>query len=265
MEGKYDTINLADDMMVSVIIPAFNEELIIQDTIQRIEHAFAVNRGRGIAWEIIVCDNDSTDGTAQAAREAGARVVSEPARQISRARNTGAGIADGGWYLFIDADSYPRPELVTEMLDLVESGEVIGCGTTVLVEGGTLFNRLRMERMNPFFRFLTLSGGAFLLCRADAFHSLGEFSIHLYALEDIDFVMRLKALGRKQGKEFAVLYRYPVITSGRRGEYRVLPLAVLFLSNFMAVILFFLQYFLPKSWVAKLGSWTMGYWYTRRG
>lgn len=62
---------------VSVVIPALNEEEVIARTVEAIP--------RDIVSEIIVVDNGSTDRTAEQARRAGARVVSEPARGYGRA------------------------------------------------------------------------------------------------------------------------------------------------------------------------------------
>ena len=70
----------------------------------------------------MVCDNQSTDKTAEIATELGGRVVFELPLPISKARNSGVSIANGHWLLFIDADTYPRPELLAAMLDLIESG-----------------------------------------------------------------------------------------------------------------------------------------------
>jgi len=39
-----------------------------------------------------------------------------------------------------------------------------------------------------------------------------------YALEELDFVKRLKAYGRKTGKRYTVLHKHPIITSGRKGD-----------------------------------------------
>ena len=69
-----------------------------------------VRRGWGV--ELIVCDNNSTDRTAEIARNAGARVVFEPVNQIARARNRGAAAATGDWLIFVDADSHPSAGLV---------------------------------------------------------------------------------------------------------------------------------------------------------
>lgn len=248
-------------MLLSVIIPAYNEERLLPQTLGRINHALEENRERGVSWEIIVCDNNSTDSTAAIAAQAGAKIAFEPINQIARARNTGADVARGDWLLFVDADSYPGPELVAELLDVVEDGNLIGCGTTVVVEGGTLFNKLRMERLNPLYRLLNWSGGALLMCQSSAFRAIGGFSTALYAYEEIEFVIRLKRYGRGRGKRFIVLHRHPVITSGRKGEYGIFSLGILFLSNFAAVLLFGLHYILPRAVVEKLGTKLLGYWY----
>ena len=250
-------------MLISIIIPENNEEKIIQHTLELLFLALNEQRDEGYSWEIIVGDNHSTDKTVEIAAKAGAKIVKEPFRQISRVRNTGARVAQGEWFIFMDADSYPQPELIAEVIGVIENGNNIGCGTTILVEGGTLFNKLRMERMNPVYRFFNISGGAFVLCQSEAFQAVKGFSTHLYAYEDLDFVFRLKKYGRMSGKNFPVLQN-PIITSGRRGEYSFCAMLALFTSNFIAVILFMLQYILPKSLISILGSKTLGYWYNSR-
>ncbi|MEP6879988.1 MAG: glycosyltransferase, partial [Nitrosospira sp.] len=76
-------------MHLSIIIPAFNEERLIEPCLQSVSASLAANDRPGLTSEIIVVDNNSTDNTANLARQAGARVVFEPINQIGRARNTG--------------------------------------------------------------------------------------------------------------------------------------------------------------------------------
>ena len=80
-------------MDVSVIIPAYNEESYLPQTIGAIKSS--ILELPQLEWEIIVVDNVSTDLTSQIAEELGARVVLEANRGISKARNRGAKHASG--------------------------------------------------------------------------------------------------------------------------------------------------------------------------
>ncbi len=80
---------------LSIVIPAWNESKSLGETTRHINEALLANGTGDFSWEIIVCDNASTDGTATIAQDAGARVVFEPERGIARARNAGAAIAQG--------------------------------------------------------------------------------------------------------------------------------------------------------------------------
>src|SRR5438093_5774820 len=89
---------------------------------------------RGWPAEVIVCDNNSSDRTAELARAAGARVVFEPINQIARARNTGAAVANGDWLLFIDADSHPEPELFADVAIAIQGGTCLAGGSTIRLD-----------------------------------------------------------------------------------------------------------------------------------
>ena len=90
-------------MKLSIIIPAYNEEKLITRCLTSVFAALATAESRLNGSEVIVADNDSTDATADLARQAGARVVFEPKRQIARARNAGAAAATGDWFLFVES------------------------------------------------------------------------------------------------------------------------------------------------------------------
>ena len=75
-------------MRVSVVLPAFNEEKLLPAALAAVRVAASAFTSRGWEWECVVCDNNSTDGTAAVARAAGATVVFEPVNQIGRARRT---------------------------------------------------------------------------------------------------------------------------------------------------------------------------------
>ena len=102
-------------MKISIIVPAFNEEQFLGKSLAQIKAAASALANTGWGTELIVCDNNSTDRTAEIARAAGANVVFEPVNQISRARNSGATAATGDWLVFVDADSYPSAGVFADM------------------------------------------------------------------------------------------------------------------------------------------------------
>jgi len=249
-------------MKLSVIIPAYNEEKYIADTLSKVKQAIQENNIDNNDWELIVCDNNSVDKTVQIAQQYGAILIHEPINQISRARNTGASIAKGHWLLFIDADTYPNASLMQEVFTIINDNSYIGCGATVKVEGGTFFNRARMERLNPLLRLLKICGGAFLLCKADAFRTIDGFSLTLYAYEEIDLIKRLKKHGKTVNKKFTILHKNPIITSGRKGDYTLPSMITLLVSNAVAPLLYLFRKFLPKKVIHLISKKMLGYWYT---
>ena len=106
-------------MQLSVVIPAYNEELYLPETLTRVTKALAV---AGWPSEIVVVDNDSYDSTRAISESFGARVVFEREHNISRVRNTGAAHAMGDVLIFVDADTLV-PELLFERIGGVMEDE----------------------------------------------------------------------------------------------------------------------------------------------
>src|SRR5262249_11902031 len=124
-----------NELKISVIIPAFNEERRLGETLRQINTALPAFHKRNWETEVIVCDNNSTDRTAEIARAATAKVVFEPVNQIARSRNCGAAAASGDWLIFVDADSHPGPALFGDVADQIASGKCIAGGSTVKFDG----------------------------------------------------------------------------------------------------------------------------------
>ena len=203
-------------MRVSVIVPAFNEELLLADTLAEIRKASAAFSLRGWAVELIVCDNNSTDNTAGIARAAGATVVLEPLNQIARARNTGAAAATGDWLFFVDADSHPSRELFGDAAEQILSGRVLAGGAAIRMDETMLAARLTLGLWNLVSRWRTLMAGSFIFVEATAFRSVGGFSHEWFAAEELDLSRRLKKLARNTGRRVVILHRHPIRTSGRK-------------------------------------------------
>ena len=206
-----------DLCLISVVVPAFNEEKRLPQCIQRIREAFAASPEVGTAYEIVVCDNNSTDDTAAIAERSGCQVIFEPINQISRARNTGARVASGRWLLFIDADSWPSPKLIKDIVPLLSDTGCIGCGSTIQVVDGPRWFKFVWESKNWSMRTFKWCAGGFVLCRRDAFLEIRGFSEEQYLFEELDFVRRLQKVGATRDQKFVILHEHPFSTSGRRG------------------------------------------------
>ena len=205
-------------MKLSVIIPAFNEAKRIASCLQHLSSALRANARSDLESEIIVVDNNSTDGTAEIARSAGIRVVFEPINQIARARNAGASAATGDWFLFVDADTHVRAGTLAEMLTLLETNTCIGGGTVLRYDKPDLVARCFLFLSNPVVRCLKLTPGCFIFCRGDVFRALGGFSEEMFAGEDADFGWRLRRWSRAHGLRLRILSACPPVTSLRKVE-----------------------------------------------
>jgi len=98
-------------MKISIVVPAYNEEKYIGDCLQSI----AANRTDDIL-EIIVIDNASTDATAATAeRFPGVRVMREPQKGLTRARQHGLMEAKGDLIAYLDADTRMPPGWVARV------------------------------------------------------------------------------------------------------------------------------------------------------
>ncbi|MBU63616.1 MAG: glycosyl transferase family 2 [Opitutae bacterium] len=201
----------------SVIIPAYNEEVLLADTIAE------VRRGMvdllPLSGEMIVVDNNSVDRTPEIAIASGARVVFEPINQISRARNAGAREAKGKYLFFVDADTIVPRSLLKKSLNFMIEGDVGAGGSTLCFD-----SKLPVGSSEHFFakfwnlisRSFRMAAGSFIFCRREAFQSIGGFSEKVFAGEEIFLSMALKRWCRKSGYVFRILNCNPVVTSSRK-------------------------------------------------
>jgi glycosyltransferase involved in cell wall biosynthesis len=121
--------------MISVIVPAYNEELAIREDLQTIQYTLIE---AGLEHEIIVVDDGSTDGTNAIARGfRGVQVLRHPYnRGTGAARTTGLRAAKGDIIIMTDADgTYPNRDIPALLKALEGNDMVIGARTK---EAGTL-------------------------------------------------------------------------------------------------------------------------------
>ncbi len=120
--------------MISIIVPAYNEENGIRKTVERVKKVKFFEKS-----EIIVVDDGSRDNTYnEAKRVRGVRILKHPSNKgKAAALETGFAAANGDVIATIDADCTYPPEALPKMLSMVRRGNAD------LVLGSRFFNRKR--------------------------------------------------------------------------------------------------------------------------
>jgi glycosyltransferase involved in cell wall biosynthesis len=181
---------------ISVVIPCYNGERHLAETLERVQ---AQERP---ALEIILVDDGSTDGSAEIARSAGVRLVSNPVNLgLPASRNRGFEASSGEFIALCDADDLWAPEHLSTVAPLLEEhpGAGLAYGRVVL------FGDLEWEQeqdlppgtptfayWRQFYRNLIIPSSSII--RATAWAEVGGFDPELrYVGEDWEFFLRLSA------------------------------------------------------------------------
>ena len=109
---------------ISIIIPMYNSEAFIRQTIQSVIQQTYSN------LEVLVVDDGSTDEGVKICRELSLadnriHVYSLEKRGVSAARNYGLSIANGEYIFFLDSDDMIYPSLLKELLCQMEEQEAV--------------------------------------------------------------------------------------------------------------------------------------------
>jgi glycosyltransferase involved in cell wall biosynthesis len=201
---------------MSVIIPAYNEEKYLGDTLESVNKGIEEYRhSHGHSVEVIVVNNNSADRTEEVARAHGAAVVFEGRNQISVAMNVGAKAARGEILVISFADDHPSPNFLSLIDDAMSSGTYIGGAAKIVWDKSSpsvaFFNALG----NGLRRVLGVSNNLLFTSR-ETFDTIGGFDERYYAGEDMKFATDLKRQGKREGKKFCVLTDGYLLKSTRK-------------------------------------------------
>ncbi|MES2660452.1 MAG: glycosyltransferase family 2 protein [Verrucomicrobiota bacterium] len=194
--------------MVSVIIPTYNR---IATIAQAVDSVLAQTYQD---VEIIIADDGSTDGTCESLAVYGdrIRIVKQPNRGPSAARNLGVSASTGEILAFLDSDDLWLPEKIERQVEVLEAGgkgvPCCICNATLESEPGktmTSFDAAGIKCdtesgyiLNPSqllaTRFLLFN--QVVAVRRDVFLKIGGFNEDLWLLEDHDLALRLSIQGK---------------------------------------------------------------------
>jgi glycosyltransferase involved in cell wall biosynthesis len=250
---------------ISLVVPAWNEAALLAATLREVDAArFAYLAGRE-RIEVIVADNASTDATLDIARAAGAKVAPVGKRSIAAARNGGAAVATGEIVAFVDADVRIHPQTFNFVRTAMARGDYVGGAVGLTMERWSTGIALVWYAVMPALWLAGYDGGV-MFCRRADFRRLGGYKEDLLAAEDVEFMSRLRRLGRSRRPKQRFATRFSAkrlgidpalaINSCRKfdqyGDWHLLP--VFFRTGLWAL--------LRRS---KFEATVKSYWYQGRG
>ena len=198
---------------ISIVIPALNEEKYIEATLKALKNQNFKGKS-----EIIVVDGMSKDNTVKISKKYTNKVIISKKRGIGTARNAGAKIANGNILLFVDADTIPLYNALSEISKQFKKKNIVGAGFPVVALSPE-FKDFIIYWMYNFFMKITIKYGnpqipGFCCAyRKDIFDKIGGFDENIETWEDYDLSSRIS----KHGKTVC-LENTLVFTSPRRFE-----------------------------------------------
>lgn len=188
---------MKEPFTIDIVIVAFNEEAEIANCLEGI-------RGQGTHFRsrvFVQVDEKTTDRTISIARQLGAE-VELASGSVADLRNSAVALGSGQFVVFLDAHCVPRRNWLVELVR-----KIVSTGAAA-VQGRILYKY--KHPLHPRWEAGTLSGGqnsfhhqtyawlksGNLICRRDAFLSVGGFDGSCKSLEDVDLSWRLLASGQ---------------------------------------------------------------------
>lgn len=206
-----------NNIAVSVVIPAFNEEKYIGDTLFSLLKS---EQETNINYEVILVDNNSTDKTIEQALKfkdgMNLRIIKEERQGRGAARARGFEEALGEIVLSADADTIFYKGWVEKLASAIK-GEVVAATTSCKIVDLSSFSNAVFNFIQPvsmvlyriFLGHFWLSGFSFGILK-EVYQKSGGFDTSLQAQEDLDLSFRVAKLGKIK------FINKPVVFSGRR-------------------------------------------------
>lgn len=181
---------IAPVRMISVIIPAHNEERYLRKTLEAL-------RAQNYGWfEVIVVVNGCTDRTKEVARGRCQRLIVLSQKSLGVARNLGARMARGELLLFLDADTTLEPMALRTIAENFTSADAAGT-VRGLPDEDRLAYRVIYALKNFVHRWSLHPGSSgVILCWKEHFMRIGGFDEALEVRENSELVKRLRRFGR---------------------------------------------------------------------
>lgn len=223
-------------IQVSVVIPAFNEEKYIEDTLFSL---LTSEQKTNLNYEVILVNNNSTDKTLELAEKfkqgMNLKIITETKQGRGAARARGFREAKGEFILSTDADINVYSGWIETLVGGLKN-ESVAVTTPCRVVDRSAFTNLIFNLSLPVSMFLYrilfghfwLSGFSFGIKRS-AYSAAGGFDPALHAQEDTDLSFKVAKVGKIK------YLNKPIIVSGRRLKNGVLSAWLEYFTSYINV------------------------------
>lgn len=195
--------------MISIIIPAFNEEKYLPKLLE------SIKRQDYKDYEVIVADANSTDKTRQIAKKFGCRIVK--GGMPAAGRNNGAKAAKGDILLFLDADVLLDDDFLQNSIEEFKKRKIDCASVKIVPQSSKVIDKIFLGAFNSWViatqGFYPHAIGACIFCRKLLHNKIRGFDEKIAIAEDMDYVRR----AGKHGK-FRILKKARILFSMRRYE-----------------------------------------------
>lgn len=172
--------------MISIIIPVYNEEKIIRESLTNLSY------GNNI--EVIVVDGGSHDKTVELAKQYPVKVI-KCMKNRAFQMNEGARQAKGGIFLFLHADCILEKGSLEKIKERLGNGFIGGCFSHKIRSDRIIYRCIEASGNVRASLFRIFYGDQAIFVRRDTFFEIGGFAkVDLF--EDVIFSQRLKNKGK---------------------------------------------------------------------
>ncbi len=188
--------------VLSVVIPAFNEEEFIQDTLESV-----LNQDFPYGYEVIVIDNGSTDATIQIVKQfPEIKLIEQPIKGVAIARNTGFKAAKAEIIVSTDADCRPPKDWLIKLFNEMQNDpNLLAIGGYAIFDDGTIpYVSTKIAHKIGLLKLSRIAFGAQALStqnlaiRKSAWEKVGGFNEQIVDpiyLDDADLTIRVNKIG----------------------------------------------------------------------
>lgn len=179
---------------ISVVIPAYNEERRIGFCIEALQ-----NQKLDVPFEIVVCDNSSTDQTSNIIKKFNVQITKEKQKGVGFSLRKGVRIATGNIIAITDADCLPPPDWLKRIYHhFAKNNDVVAVGGPFVFYDGPTWVQKAVRLCNTFHPHLLTASlcGMNMAFQRHAYERVGGFNTAVNLQTDTQLGYRLMEVGK---------------------------------------------------------------------